>query len=608
MSNFVTRSRVFLFPVGTIRAIIRIFPRAFHGYFVRILILALLGFFIGILEGVGVNALIPLFHFFDGSGRQPTDFISRAMEQLFAFVHIPFTLPTVLLFIVFIFFLRFVVVVFYSYFVAKIYTGYEIETKNHLLESTLEADWPYLIKQKLGRLETLIKIDSGQSSGMLNAVSTLLMTLATLSAYILIAINISQTVTFAALLFGGIVLVLLKPLFSFARMLSHKISQINVAIAHHINESIVGIKTLKALGAERQVVSLGEQFFTNLRNLQLRLAVIGKISVESIQPLGIIFITIIIAFAFYKTSYNLGALAALIYLIQRIFLYTQNIQGTMYNISSTLPYVENVTLYLEEAEKAKESSSSHLLGEAFRFNEKLVFKSVSFSYNNRQEALQSISFTVKKGELVGFIGPSGAGKTTIFDLLLRFLSPTAGEISIDGKDIYSISISDWRKNISYVSQDIFILTDTIFNNIKFFDESVTKDDIEKASKMAQIYDFIEALPKKFNTIVGERGALLSAGQRQRIALARALARKPKILLLDEATSALDNESEKHIQKAIDNLKGEVTILVIAHRISTVLDSDKLFVVEKGQIAESGDPSELLKNKDSYFYKVSNLRK
>ena len=330
----------------------------------------------------------------------------------------------------------------------------------------------------------------------------------------------------------------------------------------------------------------------------MRLAVIGKISVESVQPLGIIFITIIIAFAFYKTSYNLGALAALIYLIQRIFLYTQNIQGALYNISSTLPYVENITSYLGEAEKAKENSSSALedSGEDFRFNNELAFKSVSFSYTDNREALQPISFKIKKGEMVGFIGPSGAGKTTIFDLLLRFLRPTAGEISIDGKNIDSISISDWRKNISYVSQDIFILNDTVFNNIKFFDESVTKEDIEKASKMAQIYDFIETLPEKFGTIVGERGALLSAGQRQRIALARALARKPKILLLDEATSALDNESEQNIQKAIDNLKGEMTILVIAHRISTVLDANKLFIVEKGKIAESGNPRELLKKR------------
>jgi ABC-type multidrug transport system fused ATPase/permease subunit len=608
MSNSTARLRIF--PLGTIRTIIRIFPRAFQGYFFRILIITLLGFVTGMIEGIGVNALIPAFSFFDQSGRQPTDFISRTMAQIFSAVHIPYTLPAILFFIVFLFLLRFIGVVLNSYLVVRIQTGYEQAVKGRLLESTLQADWPYLIKQKLGNLETLIKIDSSQSSAMLNSISALLIIFATLVAYILIAINISKTVTFAALVFGIIVLTMLRPLFSSSRMLSQKISKINVVVAHHINESLVGIKTLKALGAEREVVSLGRQFFETIRGLQTRLAIIGKISVESVQPLGTIFMTLVVAFAFYKTSYNLGAVAALVYLIQRIFLYTQNIQGTMYNISTALPYVENVTSYLEEAEKAKESSSTHKeeVGAAFQFNKELAFNSVSFSYTGREEALQPISFVIKKGEMVGFIGPSGAGKTTIFDLLLRFLRPTTGEISVDEKDIYSIGISDWRRNISYVSQDIFLLTDTVLNNIKFFDESVTREDVEKASKMAHIYDFIETLPEKFDTLVGERGALLSAGQRQRIALARALARKPRILLLDEATSALDNESEQHIQKAIDNLKGEMTILVIAHRISTVLDADKLFVVEKGNIVESGDPRELLKNKDSYFYKVSNLRK
>ncbi len=591
------------------RTVVRIFPRAFHGYFVRILFLTLLGFIIGIIEGVGANALIPLFNFFDQNGRQPTDLVSRTMAQAFAAIHVSYTLPTILLLIVFLFLLRYIGVVLYSYLVGRIQTGYENRVKNRLLETTLRADWPYLIKQKLGRLETLIKIDAPQGGGMLNSIATLLMTFAMLAAYLLIAINISKTVTLAALLFGITILILYKPLFSFAHGLSRITSKLNVTVAHHINESIIGIKTLKALGAERQVISLGKQYFENLRRLQLRSFVMGKATTESIQPLGTVFIAIVVAFAFYKTSYNLGALAALVYLIQRIFLYTQNIQGTIYNISSTLPYVENVTAYLEEAEKAKESSSVHEgeVGNAFQFDGELTFNSVSFSYD-RQEALQSVSLTVKKGEMIGFIGPSGAGKTTIFDLLLRFLRPTAGKISIDGKDIYTVSIADWRRNISYVSQDIFLLTDTVFNNIKFFDESVTEEDVKRAARMAHIDDFIETLPDKYDTIVGERGALLSAGQRQRIALARALARKPKILLLDEATSALDNESEQHIQKAIDNLKGEMTILVIAHRISTVLDADKLFVVEAGNIVEEGGPRELLKDKDTYFYKVYNLRK
>lgn len=599
--------RVFIFSANTLKATLKIFPRAFHGYSLRILLLAMLGFFAGLLEGIGITALIPIFNFFNGAGRQPTDFISNTIEKFFMFIHIPFTFPVVLFFIVFLFFLKFIATILYTYIATRIQMGYERDTMNKLFELTLKADWPYLLKQKLGRLETLIKIDSRNSGGMLNAISSLLMILTALLAYFLIAINISKTVTIFALMFGGLALFLYKPIFSYARTLSQRISYMNNTIAHHINESIIGIKTIKVFGVENPIISLGKQFFEHIQSLQLRSIVLARITTESMQPFGIIFIMIIVSFAFYQTSYNLGTLAALVYLINRIFQYTQQVQGAMHNISSTLPYVENVTSYIEEAKKAEEdryTSEENL----FEFNKQLKFKSVSFSYTDRKETLSDISFVVRKGEIVGFIGPSGAGKTTVFDLLLRLLRPTNGEISIDDKNIYSVKMEDWRRNIAYVSQDVFILNDTVFNNIKFFDKSITREDAEKAAKMAYIYDFIHTLPNKFDTIVGEHGNLLSAGQRQRIALARALARKPKILLLDEATSSLDNESEQQINNAIENLKGSVTILVIAHRLSTVRNTDKLFVLDEGKIVEEGNPHELLKDKDTYFYKTYDLRK
>ena len=209
--------------------------------------------------------------------------------------------------------------------------------------------------------------------------------------------------------------------------------------------------------------------------------------------------------------------------------------------------------------------------------------------------------------MVGLIGSSGAGKTTVADLLLRLFRPNSGKILLDGKDIEEINIKSWRKKIGYVSQDVFLLNDTIKNNIKFFDKSVSSEDIANAVEAASARDFIQKLPDGLNTIVGERGIKLSAGQRQRIALARVLARNPEILILDEATSALDNKSELLVQGAIENLKGKVTVLAIAHRLSTVMNSDRLLVLEKGRILEEGAPRQLLKDKDSHFYKMYNIR-
>jgi len=245
---------------------------------------------------------------------------------------------------------------------------------------------------------------------------------------------------------------------------------------------------------------------------------------------------------------------------------------------------------------------------SFKFEEKITLDKLKFSYNDKKKIINGLNLTIKKGEMVGLIGSSGAGKTTIADLLLRLFYPDSGSILIDGKDINQINIKSWRKNVGYVSQDIFMLNDTIKNNIKFYDDSVTKNDIIKATKMANIYSFIESLPRKLETVVGERGIKLSAGQRQRIALARVLAKDPHILILDEATSSLDNKSEALIQKSIENLKGKITVLAIAHRLSTLLNSDKIFVLEKGRIQEEGSPQQLLKNADSHFYKMYNIRK
>jgi len=207
---------------------------------------------------------------------------------------------------------------------------------------------------------------------------------------------------------------------------------------------------------------------------------------------------------------------------------------------------------------------------------------------------------IKKGFTVGLVGPSGGGKTTVFDLMLRFLEPDKGKILLDGIPVSHISIEEWRKSITYIPQDVFLINDTVENNIRFFNDNISYKEIVEAAKKAHIYEMIQKFPEKFDTKVGERGMRLSVGQRQRIAIARALTRNPKILLLDEATSALDAESEKAIKEVIKELKGNITICMIAHRTSTLSDVDTIFVLENGKITEEGMPDKLSENSQGYF--------
>ncbi len=228
------------------------------------------------------------------------------------------------------------------------------------------------------------------------------------------------------------------------------------------------------------------------------------------------------------------------------------------------------------------------------------FKNVSFSYNDKKDALKDISFKVKANTTTAFVGKSGSGKTTIFNLLDKLYNTNKGNIYIDGIDINELSKESIRNNISVITQSPYIFNLTIRENLLLASNNVSEKEMINACKTACIHDFIMNLPDGYDTKVGEGGVTLSGGERQRIAIARALIRKTEIILFDEATSALDNETQEQIQKAIHNLKGEYTILIIAHRLSTIKNSDNIIMLEKGKIVASGTHNELIKNSKKYY--------
>ena len=227
------------------------------------------------------------------------------------------------------------------------------------------------------------------------------------------------------------------------------------------------------------------------------------------------------------------------------------------------------------------------------------FRDISFSYDNERNVLNNMSFKVNANETVAFVGKSGAGKSTIFSLLCKLYDNYSGKILIDDIDIKELDRDSLRSNISVISQNPYIFNMSIKDNLKIIKKDLTDDEMKKACKMACLDDFIESLPKKYNTVVGEGGVMLSGGQKQRLAIARALIQKTEIILFDEATSALDNETQKQIQEAIDNLKNEYTIMIIAHRFSTILNSDKIFFVDNGKVIDSGTHEQLLKRCTQY---------
>ena len=232
------------------------------------------------------------------------------------------------------------------------------------------------------------------------------------------------------------------------------------------------------------------------------------------------------------------------------------------------------------------------------------FLNVSFKYNNKEgHVLNSINLNIEGGRMTSLVGHSGAGKSTILNLIPRFYDRISGDILIDGSSIYTATISSLRKNISLVSQDTTLFDDTIKNNIAYASPDAEDKDIIEAAKLSFSEEFINKLPNKYNTLIGENGVRLSGGEKQRLSIARAMLKKSSIVLLDEATSSLDAETENKIQEAINYLTKNRTTLVIAHRLSTILNSDKIYVIDNGKVIDEGKHEDLIKNSKIYnnFY-------
>ena len=229
----------------------------------------------------------------------------------------------------------------------------------------------------------------------------------------------------------------------------------------------------------------------------------------------------------------------------------------------------------------------------------IAFKNVFFGYEEDDMVLKNISFQIHPNETVSFVGKSGSGKSTIFNLISSLYQPNAGEITFDGIPLKQLDKTSIRKNISVISQNPYIFNMSIRENFTIIKEDLTETEMIEACKMACLHDFIMTLKNGYDTIVGEGGVTLSGGQRQRLAIARALILKTEIILFDEATSALDNETQYEIQKSIHNMQGEYTILIIAHRLSTVINSDRLILIDNGRVAGEGTHQELLKDNPIY---------
>lgn len=365
------------------------------------------------------------------------------------------------------------------------------------------------------------------------------------------------------------------------------------------NESIRGIREIKTLGIKEQLINNAKKSIDNIFkvskkeiDLETRFNIVISLLKEVLE-VGVFIICIILL---YYKQITLTFFIAMTYYIYRYMWFIECLNDFTETYQKVSVSLDRVNEILEN-----QKFNDVVFGNTNINNMKgiIKFKDVSFSYPNEEKVLDDFNLIIEPNKKIAIVGASGQGKSTLFNLITRLFDANAGTISIDDVNILDISEECLRKNVSIIRQEPFIFNRTILENFKIIDENIKLKDVKKYVKEAYLDEYIESLPKKYDTLLGEGGVNLSGGQKQRLAIARTLAKNSKIILFDEATSALDNNSQEFIKKSIDNLVKNHTVVIVAHRLSTIIDADVIYVIDKGKVIASGTHNQLLTSCDYY---------
>ena len=367
-----------------------------------------------------------------------------------------------------------------------------------------------------------------------------------------------------------------------------------------VEETVSGIRVVKAFGMEEYERKRFRDVTKDFMNHQVRVLKVVALSfpiMELVAGLGIAGILLYGGLQVAEGKTDAGTLMSFIVSLLLLYDPVRRLSRANNEIQQGLSAAERVFDILDTKIDVEDKENSV---EMKPFTHDITFNNVNLTYPNaKRPVLNGIDLTINSGEVVALVGRSGAGKTTLANMVLRFMDPTSGSITIDGVDLKEIQQNSLRNQMALVTQEIVLFNDTVLNNIAYGHDEIDREKVIEIAKIANAHEFIEKLDNGYDTLVGERGVILSGGQRQRLSLARALLKNAPILLLDEATSSLDTESERLVQQAIDNLMQGRTVIVIAHRLSTIRHADKIVVLDQGKIAQTGTHDQLLKEGGLY---------
>ena len=584
--------------IRSLRPLLKIYPWAIPAIIV-------IGLVSSLLEGLGISLFIPFLQSFNQSSVQfeSNNYLVNLITQ--PFINIPLRVRTIVipLLILGTIFLKNTLL----YLSSALFSWFNWRTSHRLrsdiFQQVMSVSYDFLERTPSGKIVSTLDKETWQTSQALSSLVTIIISICTIAVYSVFLLLLSWRLT----LLVGVFMIAISSSIQFLtrqiKNLGHHAALANAEFVHRALEGIAGAKIIRTFNREAYEQSLFDRASNRVCNAFMKLDLLSG----AVSPLSEVLSTALLTLVLVVVLQNqtgLPTLLTFIFMLYRLQPQIQYLDSARVNLVALTASVDAVMSLLDRSDK-KYIRSGKI---PFRKLELAIsFESVTFSYNPQEKpALKNISICIPKGKTTAIVGLSGAGKSTIINLICRFYDIDRGEIYVDGTPLWQLDLETWRSSMATVSQDIYLFSTTVRENIVYGRLDATEAEIIAAAKQANAHEFISELPQGYDTKVGNRGVRLSGGQRQRIALARAIVRNPEILILDEATNALDTISEHLIQEALNRFSQDRTTIAIAHRLSTIERADQIIVLEKGRVVEQGNIQQLLQ-RNGLFARLYHLQ-
>lgn len=467
--------------------------------------------------------------------------------------------------------------------------------RHNLARAFLGASWPVQQSQSGGSLQEFISSYSNYATSMMAGLNTGMIAAANLAALICLAVAVGPMGALTLIIAVSVLGLALRPLRAVIQQRSRTLTRTGMDLAVSVNEvSDLGLE-LHAFQVQDAAAERVDNLIDRTQHHSRRL--IFTQGLFAPFYIGMAYMAVIVALGLVAlvSTLNLASLGAAMLVMLRSLSYGQAVQGAFVTLSSNAPVMEILQDQLKSLEAGRQRDGGESVGQI----ETITADDITFAYTAGQDVLHGVSFTIEPHEIVGIVGPSGGGKSTLVQLLLGIREPTTGQVLVDGRDITRFDKSEWARRITFVPQDSHLITGTIAENIIFLRNGFSQQDVEEAARKAHIHDEIVDFPEGYERKIGTSGGHLSGGQKQRLCIARALIEDPDVLILDEPTSALDVRSEHLVRTTLESLRDEMTVIIIAHRLSTLDICDRILVIQDGYVKGFDTPERL--RQSSAFY-------